>query len=405
MTVTRDRDPGPTLGEVLGSYRPAGPPGADARDRREKLAEFVRAAEPRLHRAPPADRERMRRLLGWDDAALHRFINSPMVVHTSTHASMNAYAPMLAFPWYVLRLMTRATGAADGAGSTHLRTLLTHNNITDNRWKPNVWWRCDNRGRLVRTRLYSQRPRFRHQVLLGQPIPDITADDLHPMDAEALDLARYATNYAYYAMIYRLSLERQSGLHFPGGTVEVPIDMMNTFSLTTGSYHAWVNTLYEQGFSLRGIGADNKLCDLTRQAAAALAPPDPRDVHTTLICPNYINLGHAYRMSVSVTVGADRMMSYEAEMGEVLSRFFKALGEDVDRPQFLGVSRTEIDTLAPLPDQLVADLADLGGRPSFPLYTAALGERLVPALDVALDHPVGTLASIATRTGAVAASA
>ncbi|MFI9645093.1 hypothetical protein ACIHAA_02165 [Streptomyces sp. NPDC052040] len=398
MTTKHDQDSGPALGEVLGSFRPAGPPDTEVRERRRQLAEFVRAAEPRVHRAPPADRERMRRLLGWDDESLHRFIESPMVVHTSTHASLNAYAPMLAFPWYVLRLITRATGSADGG--THLRTLLTHNNVTDNRWKPNAWWRSNRNGRLVRTQLLSQRPKFRHQVLLTQPVPEVTADDLAPTDAEALELARHATNFAYFAMIYRISLERQVGLHVPGGTVEVPIDMMNTFSLSRGDYGGWVDALYTGGYALRGIGADNKLADLPRETAAALPPPDALDLRSTLICPNYMNLGHAYRMSVSATIGADRMTSYEAEMGEVLSRFFRTLGEEFDRPQFLGVSRTEIDLLAPLPGRLVADLADQGGQPSFPLYAAAYGERLVPALDAALDHSVATVATITARASA-----
>ncbi|WP_030061722.1 MULTISPECIES: hypothetical protein [Streptomyces] len=403
MTSEPDQDRGPTLGEVLGSFRPAGPPGAEVRHRRRQLADFVRAAEPRVHRAPAADRERMRRLLGWDDESLHRFVSSPMVVHTSTHASLNAYAPMLTFPWYALRLISQATGSADGG--THLRTLLTHNNVTDHRWKPNSWWRCDRHGRLVRTQVLSQRPRFRHQILLTQPVPEITADDLAPTDTEALELARHATNFAYFAMIYRISLERQLGLHVPGGTVEVPIDMMNTFSLTTGDYDGWVDTLYTGGYGLRGIGADNKLQDLPRESAAALAPPEALDLRSTLICPNYMNLGHSYRMSVSATIGADRMTAYEAEMGEVLSRFFRTLGEEFDRPQFLGVSRTEIDQLAPLPDQLVADLADLGGQPSFPLYAATYGERLVPALDAALERPVGTVATISARGAAARALA
>ncbi|MER5968934.1 hypothetical protein ABT112_04155 [Streptomyces sp. NPDC002055] len=391
---------GPALAALLGAFRPAGPPGMEVRERRSRLADFVRAAEPRFHRAPQSDRERLRRLLGWDDASLHRFVEAPMVVHSSTHASMNAFAPMVAFPWFALRIMTEAAGRADAGGHTHLRTLLTHNNLSDNRWKPHVWWRLDDRGRLVRHQLFSKQPRFKHRILLRQPVPDLSgtaADGFCEADREAVGLARYTTNFAYFATVYRLALERRTELHVPGGTVEIPVDMMNAFSLGGKAFPRWREALYDQGLVLRRAGGDDELHALDRNAAAGCDAPDPLHVRSTLFCPNYINVGHAFRMGLSVSMGADRMASYEADMSGVLSTFFRAIGEDVPFPQFLGVSGIDLERLLPLPDSLTARLVEEGGKPSLPLYVAVHGDRLRPALDAALSEPTGSLASVVTR--------
>lgn len=400
---------GPTLGEVIGSFRPAGLPDATTREHRQCLAEFVRRHEARVHRAPAAEREEVRALLGWDDASLHRFVNTPMLVHSSTHVSMNAFAPMVSFPWFCLRLLTLTGGGADGGGS-HLRTQLTHNNLSDNRWKPHVWWRLNAQGELARTQLFSKQPRFKHRVLLTQPVPDLTAvpdltdgpdrptgADLVPGDARALRLAGHATNFAYFAMMYRMALERAVGLHLPHGTVEIPVDFMNAFSLREGEFPRWRRVLYGQGFALREIGRDHLLRELSAEEAEALSAPDPLRPEATLICPNYVNVGHAHRMGPSVAIGADRMASYEQEMTGVLSRFFAGLGETHRPPQFLGVAGIALDRLLPLPEPLRQALAEQGGKPSLPLYAALYGDRLVPALDAALHQPMGELASIVTR--------
>ncbi|MBV2153289.1 hypothetical protein [Kitasatospora sp. SUK 42] len=389
-----------TLRDLLIDLRPAGPPPEEVRRRRQALAEFVRQVEPRVFRADGrTERDRLRGLLGWDDQSLHTFVNSTMVVHSSTHVSMNAFAPMLTFPWFCLR-MTTAERALLGPGSpSHLRTQVTHNNLSDNRWKPHVWWRIDSKGELRRTPLFSKAPRFEHQLLLCQPTPEIPTDDLAEGDREAVELAGRATNFAYFAMIYRMSLERQAGLHLPDGTVEVPIDLMNAFSLHgSDAFAAWRSALHRCGMGLRRIGADRELHAVPQERADEFIAGDPLVVDDTSICPNYVNVGQAYRLGLSVTMGAEKMSAYEAEMNQVLEGFFEALGEEVTTPQFLGVRSIDLDRLAPLPEPVVSGLRPLGGKPSFPLYAALFGPRLTPALDAALDRPVGDLAGIVTRT-------
>ncbi|MEV7502661.1 hypothetical protein [Streptomyces sp. NPDC093018] len=389
----------PTLSATLAAFRPAGPPGAEVRERRRRLADFVRSCEDRVHHAPASERQRMRELLGWDDASLHRFINSPMLVHSSTHVAMNAFAPMLTFPWFCLRLMTRGEAGTDAGGASHLRTLLTHNNLSDNRWKPHVWWRRDTRGRLVRVPLFSKQPRFKHQILLAQPVPAIDPDEpgMTDADREALHLARHATNYAYFAMLYRLALERRAGLHLPHATVEIPLDLMNVHSLDRRSLPLWREAMYDHRLTLRVIGDDLELREADRAEAARLPAPDPHDARTTLICPNYLNLWHSYRLGLSATIGTERMAGYEAAMADTLAPFLDRIGESEPFPQFLGMSKVDLDTVAPLPEGLLAELREAGGRPSFPLYLATHGERLLPALDRMLSDAPRAHADVLTR--------
>ena len=371
-------------------------PAASVRAVREDLAGFLRAVEPRVFTAQGTRQCELRRLLGWDDESLHRFIGSPLVVHSSTHVSMNAFAPMLTFPWFCLRVMSQAA-SGPGRLPAHLRTQITHNNLSDSRWKPHAWWRRDDRGTVTKTRLFSQASRWAHQILLCQPVPEFPSAGLADRDAAAVELAGHATNFAYFAMIYRMSLERTCGLHDAGGTVEVPIDLMNVFSLRGAAWPRWRGACGELGLPLRAVTAGNELRQLTDAEAADLAAPDPLDPRQTIVCHNYLNMGQAYRLGVGVTVGAERMSVYEREMNRVLAEFFAVLGEQVRPPRFLGVQRIDLDRLAPLDAEVTDGLERLGGRPSLPLYAAAYGGSLAAMLDRALPQPAETLASIVTR--------
>ena len=391
------QDTAPSLAGLLSGLAAAEPPGAPLRAVREDLAVFLRSVEPRVFTARGTRQQELRRLLGWDDDSLHRFIGAPLVVHSSTHVSMNAFAPMLTFPWFCLRVMSHAA-SGPGGRPAHLRTQVTHNNLSDSRWKPHAWWRLDDRGAVTKTRLFSQASRWAHQILLCQPLPPLPPAGLAERDAAAAELAGHATNFAYFAMLYRMSLERACGLHDAGGTVEVPIDVLNAFSLRGAAWPRWRLACGELGLPLRAVTAGNELRPLADAEAAGLAPPDPLDPRQTVICHNYLNMGQAYRLGVGVTVGAEKMSAYEPEMNRVIDSFFAVLGEQVRPPRFLGVQAIALDRLAPLDEQAAAGLERLGGRPSLPLYAATYGGSLAAALDRALPEPADALASIVTRT-------
>ena len=389
----------PSLAGLLAGMAAVEAPGASARAVREDLAAFLRAAEPRVFTAQGARQRELRRLLGWDDESLHRFIGAPLVVHSSTHVSMNAFAPMLTFPWFCLRVMSQAA-SEPGGKPAHLRTQVTHNNLSDSRWKPHAWWRLDDRGTVTKTRLFSQASRYAHQILLCQPVPPappFPSGGLAGSDAAAVELAGHATNFAYFAMLYRMSLERACALHDTSGTVEVPIDVLNAFSLRGAAWPRWRRACGELGLPLRTVTAGGELRPLADEEAAELAPPDPLDPRQTVLCHNYLNMGQAYRLGVGVTVGAEKMSVYEPEMNRVLGRFFAVLGEQVRPPRFLGVQRVALDQLAPLDAEITAGLERLGGRPSLPLYASRHGGSLAALLDRALPEPADALASIVAR--------
>lgn len=381
-----------TLRDVLGALKPAGIPPSEVRSRREHLASFLRSVETRVFTASGPARATLRQLLGWDDSSLDAFIRSPLLVHTSTHVSMNAFAPMMAFPWFSLRLIATQTDYPDGGQPVHLRTQVTHNNLSDSRWKPNIWWHVGRDGEMTRTQLFSIGRRYKHQILLCQPVP-AAPENLCDTDAEAVALAGHATNFAYFALIYRMAIERHARLHAPNSTVEVPVDLMNTYSLAGDGAMIWGRAMAEMGYTLRAIGTDNELHEVDRPPATAV---DPLTVCSTLIAPNYLNIGQAYRLGLSVILGADRMSGYVSEMNEVIAAFLSRIGETAHTPLFLGVSRFDVDQLAPLPTPWMSDLTEQRGRPSLPLLVNRYGPGLVRRFDQALDRPANLVAQVTT---------
>jgi len=379
------------LADVLSDVRALGRPPVEMRLRRQQLAEFLRAIEPRVFRAPLEARAELRQLLGWDDDALHAFIESPMIVHSSTHVSMNAFPPMLAFPWF-------CRGVADRHdGGVHLRTQVTHNNLSDNRWKPHVWWRCGAGGRLVRTPLFSKAPRFEHQVLLCQPPPRVELDDLHACDARALGLAGHATNFAYFAMVYRMALERELGLHAPGRTVEVPLDVVNVFTAPRVAQEPWGAALGALGLRHRRVGEDRELHEVRELPGHGPFRPDPLVMTDTVVCPNEVNQALVYRFGVSATIGAEKMTAYVDGMNELIADLMRRVGEAWHRPHFFGVAALPLDEVAPLDGPLGEDVRRQGVRPSLPLLAARYGGELRARLDTLLARPAADFPKLVSR--------
>lgn len=281
----------------------------------------------------------------------------------------------------------------DGTPAVHLRTQVTHNNLSDSRWKPNIWWRITSSGELSRTQLFSQGSRCKHQVLLCQCVPEMPVD-LCESDAEAVALARYATNFAYFSMIYRIALKRRAGLHTPNGTVEIPIDLMNVYSLADDAVGVWGQAMEYMGLTLRVIGLDNQLHEL--RGNLLMNAVDPLDVRSTPVCPNYLSIGQAYRLGISVTMGAEKMSMYLAEMNDVITAFLARIGETCRTPQFVGVSQVDINRLAPLPD---SQIPRKHGKSSLPLLAAHHGAALRGQLDKALDQAVSEAARRALPQG------
>ena len=344
-----------------------GPPSVDEAFRRRKLASFLEENQRVVFRGTSAQNAEIRRILGWEPATLERFVSSTMLVNSSTHVSMNAFPPMLAFPWACQRIAD-SSGASGEA--VHLRTELTHNNLSDNRWKPNVWWHYGRDRRLAQVHLFSKQRQFKHQILLAQPIPDVPTGNASDLDRRALALAACATNYAYFCMIYRTALEHAAGMHRLGHFLEVPINLLNEFFLSSEDSGRWRTAMRAKGFSFRAVGDDNELHEVEHPIKG-----------TFTTCHNYLNMGQVYLLGLSVSVGAERMLTYESEMNTVITEFMASAGIDFRTPRFLGIPHLAIDEVFEVSEPLGTDLSDAGIRLSLPVLIGAFGTDISKTLD------------------------
>ncbi|HEV7806057.1 MAG TPA: hypothetical protein VGO80_09575 [Solirubrobacteraceae bacterium] len=346
---------------------------SEERQRRERLGQFLRRVEPTVHGARGDDREQIRRLLGWDDASLHAFVGADVVVHTSPHASMNAFAPMFAFPW--LAAVLASAGAAP-ARAVHLRTIVTHNNLGDLRWRPYAWWHRGRDGSVVKTSLFSRSSKTRHHVLLSKPVPEVDLGACTGIDRAAAVLGGHARNYAYFCVVYRAFVERHAGLHGSRPVIEAPIDLLNAFSLSEDGIDRWSAALSRSGLTFRTPDGEGRLVALADPCAARLAQPGARP----LLCPNAINIAQSYLLGISTVIGAERMAQYVPRMTELVDRFIEHLGSSYRPPEFVSCTNRELGAALEHDVETSARLAEDGLREALPIGAADIGRRVADNL-------------------------
>lgn len=370
---------------------------AQERRRRQRLGEFLRRVEPTVHKASGGTREEIRSLLGWDDASLHAFVEADVVVHTSPHASMNAFEPMFAFPWLVATL---ASSLPKPSRAVHLRTVVTHNNLGDLRWRPYAWWHRTRDGSVVKTTLFTRSSKLRHHVLLAKPVPRFDLSACVSMDCEAIALASHAHNYAYFCTIYRSFVERCAGLHGSLPMVEAPIDLLNAFSLHEDGVELWASTLAHFGMTFRTTDAAGRLVAVDPPALTQL-PGAPTQL---LLCPNAINLAQAQLLGLSLTIGAERMSEYVPQAADLIGRFVERLGFPNRPPRFVGFTDVPIADVLEHDTATIARLATDGLRGSLPVGAADIGARVAANLERLLVADRGGFAGCSparNRRGAV----
>jgi hypothetical protein len=377
------------------------------RKRRQLLGEFLRRVEPTVHGASGGVREELRTLLGWDDASLHAFVEADVVVHSSPHASMNAFEPMFAFPWLAAKL---ASCSPMPARAVHLRTVVTHNNLGDLRWRPYAWWHRTRDRSVVKTRMFTRNSKLRHHVLLAKPVPRLDLSDCVSMDREAIALAGHTCNYAYFCMVYRSFVERCAGLHGLPPMVEVPIDLLNAFSLHEDGIELWASALAHFGMSFRTTDAAGRLVEVAppgrgqegegtggtatvrgENAKRAGAKVDVEVAEATtqlstarprpLLCPNAINLAQAQLFGLSFMIGAERMSEYVPRTADMIGRVVERLGFPNRPPRFVGVTDVPIAEVLEHDPATRACFAVDGLLGSLPVGAADIGGRVAANLE------------------------
>lgn len=349
------------------------PPTSDERRRREHLGQFLRRVETSVYTARGEEREAIRRLLGWDDASLHSFVCADVVVHSSPHASMNAFAPMFAFPWLA---SVYASSSTTPRGAVHLRTTVTHNNLGDLRWRPYAWWHRGRDGSIVKTSLFSRNARSRHDALLSKPVPSVDLSACAGIDHDAAALAGHAHNYAYFCLLYRSFVERHAGLHGSRPLIEVPIDLVNNFSLNEDGIARWAAALARSDLTFRTTDEGGRLVALADPRQADLPEPGVRP----LLCPNAINLAQSYLLGVSTMIGAEQMRQYVPRMAGLVDRFMNHLGSSYRPPAFIGCTDGGLGEALEHDSETLGRLAEYGLREALPVGVADIGPRIADNL-------------------------
>lgn len=372
----------PTLRDVLRRL-PELPVPSHARARRVRLANFIRDEESAvLHTRDSGLLAEARRLLGWDDDSLHHFVVSEFVVHTSPHASMNAFGQRASYSWLARRILREAV--SPHAHATHLRTSLTHNNLGDLKWRPYAWWHRSRGGRVVKQNLFTRNHTVRHKTLLSQAPPTISAANLQDDDAAAVGLAAAARNYAYQCILYTLAVERAADFRAPGAFIEVPFDLLNRFAVADTEECA-VFAAAAGAHGLKCIGADGELASVPNAEIALLACDAPA-LSTQFIGSNHVNFMLTYRLAPSVVIGGSHMAEYAPHMHLQIDGFYRQRGETVPMPTLLPVVRFPVERLMPIDPLGQAVLSASQVPNTLAIACADHGKGLASRLDALLDE-------------------
>jgi hypothetical protein len=374
-----------TLQQRLTIRTPLGPPSQVQRLIREQICGFIRTIEPQIFQADGETRAALRELLGWDDATFHAFITSPLLTHSSPHVSMNAFAPMLTFPWMQRCIQTLAR--APGAGSpVHLRTLVMHNNLGDLRWRPYAWWRRSTAGAIVKTALFSRSQSFRRKVVLSQPAPRIDVSDCVASDRDAVRLAGHARNYAYFAAIYRMQLERLAGFHHSHGTIEIPLNILNAFTFSRGNAAPLLALAGERAeWGARTIDGNGELVALAADDIVRIAA-QARDLEKfPVICANTLNFAQVYQFGISAMIGAEKMARYVAPMNEEIEALNVRIGWSSPVPDFIPITRVPEPSLGQPDAPSQRALQGHGIKCPLSIYVADQGDGLAGRLQALLS--------------------
>jgi hypothetical protein len=367
--------------------RPVAP---EVRALRERLCAFVRRHEARVFDVSHPRADEVRGMLGWDDETMAAFIDSPLLCHSSPHAAMNSFPPMLAFPWMLGRAV-RLAEEKHGVPAVHLRTQCTHHDFNDTFAKPHAWWHRSPDGEVVKTHLFARVP-IKYHPILSKAAPDLAGIPLHEVDQAAVELAALGTNYANFCVIYRNHLERLAGFHVERRLLEVPIDLLNRFTIQDVGLLEWFDVIDRAEMHLRLVVPDGPMVRLSRAEAERIAQHGEPWLEQAVIAPNMVNFTQFYRLGLSLMFGGKAMAAYVPEMNEKIKVFSSGLdGWTRDAPAFVPFTGIPFVDVLGIHEEAARCQKEYGIATSLPLVASALGPGVGEALDALLDRSYGEL--------------
>lgn len=368
------------LREVLTQALQPCPVTADVHSRRQRLCEFIRANEARVYEVSHPRASEVRDLLGWEDETMAAFVSSPLLCHSSPHAAMNQFPATFVYSWILGRAVSLAQ-EQHGCPAVHVRTQCTHNDFYDTFTKPHAWWHRAPDGAIVKTHLFARRPIKDHPVL-SKPVPVLEHGSLHAVDRAAVELASLATNYAYYSLIYVLSLERALGFHVPGRLLEIPIDLLNRFTISESGLVPWFDAVTAAGQRLR-VERDNAPMDiLARPEAEELASSAGSWLEPAVVGSNQVNIAQIYQLGISLMIGGPKMAKYIPEMNPWIAGFAAEIaGWSCEQPELVPVTRVPVTELLGLDQEAAYSMREWGISTSLSLVASARRESVAAMLE------------------------
>jgi hypothetical protein len=259
----------------------------------------------------------------------------------------------------------------------HLRTQVTHNNLSDGRWRPYAWWHREPGGSVARVSLF-RRTAHRRRILLALPVPAIPREECDAEDAAAIALAARAPTFAAFCLVYRSLVERRAGIDWPGRTVDVPVDVLTSFLLREEGIELAAEIAGPIGLSVRAIEG----LELVEVGPAEVGARDPE----RLVLPIAAWLAEVYRLGAGVVLGAEKMAVYLPSANEAADRILGREGGD--HPPLVSIARLPgIAELLPLDGASLAYLEETAGAPSLPIWAADYGTDVARRLDSLLERP------------------
>jgi len=387
------------LKDIL-TVEPLGPPSDIIRQNRLRLCDFLRHAERQVFLASGNEQAKIRLVLGWDDESLENLIDSPLLTHSSPHASMNAFPPMVIYPWVQSSIQRLSAQRTHGV-PVHLRTSVTHNNLGDLRWRPYAWWHRTRDGAPHKTRLFSRSHTTRHKTILSLPIPDIQLSDCNDLDGEAIRLASRATNYAYFCLIYRAFLERHSGLHEPSGIVEVPLNIVNAVTFQQENIWTWLDFAHQaSSIAIRTLDDNGQIVALDPNKCQCYSANLGDLKGYPILGSNFANFAQVYRFGLTTMIGAEKMVRYVGEMNDVIRRLYGHCGLDYSPPLFVPITTAPLETVLPVDEDAQRFLRGFRISTTLPILTADYGATVRERLDRLLALDYAAFSATATESAA-----
>lgn len=375
------------LAQVLAEALEPRPVSPEVRARRQRLCAFLERAEPHVLDLTHPHADTVRRLLGWDPQTKAAFVESPLLCHSSPHAALNSFPPMMAFPWLLGRA-ARLAEASHRVPAVHVRTQCTHHNFNDTFTKPHAWWHRSPTGEIAKTAVHSRRA-GKHVSVLARPRPDLSEVPMTELDAEAVAVAGATRDFGWFSVVYRVFLERHAGMHVPHRLIEVPIDLLNRFTISELGLLPWFDLLDAADLRLRRLQPDGTLAPLDRDQARAvadeLAAAEDHWPDRALLAPNPINFAQFYLFGLSLMVGGRAMADYVPEMNVEIGKFAASVpGWDCVPPAFLPFKRLPVAEVVGLAEEAEQCRARYGFDTALSLVVSAAGTGTAAALDTGL---------------------